>query len=219
MLSQEPVNIDSMNNLVHGRWIWTSCYGGISGTCYENPKPNDQRAIIFEKTTTDSILFKVYRNDTLILSGITKLQYTHTPFLEHWIIDKDVVHGGEHSIPVEYYILNVQDTNEIEFIQPCIDCYYYIYEKDTITMGANPIESTQDLIAFPNPSAGILFIKNNSHVTYIELIDISGKVILKRSLFPTTERIVIDITNMKKGLYFIRLTSDEGTKIQKLIKL
>lgn len=216
---QAQNNVDSVNTLLTGKWNFTACYGGFSGDCPENPGPGNQRSVVFEKTSTDSILFFVYRNDTLIFSGQTMLTYQSTTFSDHWLIDKDVVHGTELSDPLNYYVINLTDSNALEFMEPCIDCYYYQYEKENVPVGINTLNDSKELIAFPNPNKGILYLKANHDITKIEILDVSGKVLFSRTFTPITSNVLIDLTDIKNGVYFIRSISGEAMKIEKFIKL
>lgn len=216
-LSQGPETLDSINTILSGKWVWDSCYGGLSGICTEGPGPGNQRSVIFSKTSTDSIAFDVYRNDTLIFSGITKLRYNDTPNDDKWIIETDVVHGAEFQVPGEYYSIRFMDTGRLEFILPCDDCHYYIYIKENVPTLIDRIEPEPELLAFPNPTEGMLYIRNMHSFAGIEIVDISGKVLLNKSLSPEAGH-VLDIAYLTRGIYFVRLISGKRVIIQKIIK-
>lgn len=78
------------------------------------------------------------------------------------------------------------------------------------------------IVVYPNPgSENItvnLDVKNSSH-SLIELIDITGKVILTKDLgiIQGENKQVIDVSTIASGSYFIRVASENGTEIKKII--
>lgn len=78
------------------------------------------------------------------------------------------------------------------------------------------------IVVYPNPgSENItlnLNIKNSSH-SLIELIDISGKVILTKDLgiIQGENKQVIDVSTIANGSYFIRVTNENGIESKKII--
>jgi len=217
--SQYNPNIDSVNNVMEGKWIWKACYGGFSGECYDNPGQGNQRSVIFSKTDSDSMFFEVYKNDTLILSGITKFEYVVTEFINLWTIEKDVVRGEAELGMPGYYIINKIDSVSIEFAEPCVDCYFYKYERDDILTGVAVAGKKNKIFIYPNPVAGKLYVRNDNTIDELEIIDITGKVIFRKINNTGSKIIVIDISHIKSGAYFIRSVSAGKTCLDKFLKL
>ncbi|MBC8756689.1 T9SS type A sorting domain-containing protein [Kordia sp. YSTF-M3] len=76
---------------------------------------------------------------------------------------------------------------------------------------SNPEFKKMDAILYPNPTSGILHI-GNTNLTKILVYDISGKII--RELKPQA---TVDLSNMPKGFYFIKLMSEKGETTDKII--
>lgn len=218
-LSNDQPGIDSVNNFMAGKWIWKYCYGGFAGFCTDNPGPGNQRSVIFTITETDSVMFEVYKNDTLILSGITIFKYQNTTFNGHWIIDQDVVRGGEELGPLEYYVIRKTDSVTIEFMQPCIDCFYYEYEKENVATNVIVLNNEGDLFVYPNPVTEKISITSNSAVTALEIIDLTGKVVLSRKFITGSKKITVDMSNINKGIYFIKSYSNNKSYTGRILKL
>lgn len=73
-------------------------------------------------------------------------------------------------------------------------------------------EIHQDGIAiYPNPGAGIYTV-SGAEISQMEVINICGKVIY------TTYNQTIDIRSHSNGIYILKIESDKGTIIRKLIK-
>ena len=77
--------------------------------------------------------------------------------------------------------------------------------------GANAIDEliSIEVSIFPNPSAGIINIKSDLIINQINLYAVDGKHLL------TTESKTIDIAI--KGIYFLKILTDKGTTVRKVI--
>lgn len=69
----------------------------------------------------------------------------------------------------------------------------------------------QKALLYPNPSKGILNIENID-LDIIQLYNTAGKKI--RELHPQTQ---IDLSDISKGIYFIKLVSPKGVLVKKII--
>lgn len=72
----------------------------------------------------------------------------------------------------------------------------------------------EKLIIHPNPATTTLTIEGLTQKTTAEVYDISGKLLLSKPLSTKT----IDISRLGKGLYFIKLTTAEGSVVRKFVK-
>lgn len=66
-------------------------------------------------------------------------------------------------------------------------------------------------VIFPNPSSGILNIENQN-IQAIQIYNIAGQKI--KELAPQTQ---IDLSEISKGIYFLKLISDKGVLVNKII--
>ena len=73
---------------------------------------------------------------------------------------------------------------------------------------------TKDLQVFPNPAGSVINIQTSRPINYVELYDLSGKVVL-RKIEPHNS---MDISSLSKGIYFLRTMLDNGMTINKIIK-
>jgi len=83
------------------------------------------------------------------------------------------------------------------------------------TDGITPIENLQKLITiYPNPATNTLYTNGLTGINTVEVYDISGKLLLSKQLNSNQ----IDISSLAKGLYFIKLTTEEGSVVRKFVK-
>ncbi|HOD09325.1 MAG TPA: leucine-rich repeat domain-containing protein [Flavobacterium sp.] len=78
------------------------------------------------------------------------------------------------------------------------------------------IEVDQTIAIYPNPTKGNINITSQSTLKSIELFDVQGRLMETHILDEMNT--TIDITNKAKGIYFLKITSDNGTKVEKIIK-
>ncbi len=83
-----------------------------------------------------------------------------------------------------------------------------------ITVGINNLpESVMSI--YPNPATNIITIENIEKAT-VEISTMSGQVITSINTVEKTTH--IDIENLKKGIYIIKIRTEQGNSIQKFIK-
>lgn len=70
--------------------------------------------------------------------------------------------------------------------------------------------------SYPNPTKGNVNISSDTIIKYIELFDVQGRLLQTSIENDTTAK--FDISNKPNGLYFVRITTEKGSKVEKLIK-
>jgi len=98
----------------------------------------------------------------------------------------------------------------------------------TVINGRRARELVNELVngfrVYPNPvndNLSIDYYQTNWGYLYYEIYDYTGKLYFTNREFVTQNEIVtrqIDVSNLKPGFYFVRLTTNEKQKIHKIIK-
>ncbi len=85
---------------------------------------------------------------------------------------------------------------------------------------ANENFDVDKIVIYPNPSNTIFNVSFGSiQIKSIEVYDISGKVIYSDNATLNKEReIKVDLGNTASGIYFMKINSDKGSTIQKIVK-
>ncbi|MGO2295138.1 MAG: T9SS type A sorting domain-containing protein [Psychroflexus halocasei] len=85
------------------------------------------------------------------------------------------------------------------------------------TCALNTIEFNQELVSiYPNPANDILNIEaKNVKFTSIKVFSFQGQLV---KVFNNLDMKTLDVSDLKKGLYYITLKSDRGDMIKKFIK-
>lgn len=69
---------------------------------------------------------------------------------------------------------------------------------------------------YPNPATDIINIQSNTTIKSMQLYDVQGRV-LQTSL-ENNANAVIDISQKSNGIYFLKITSEKGSKVEKIVK-
>ena len=87
------------------------------------------------------------------------------------------------------------------------------YENLTI-LGVGENESSSIKI-YPNPTDGLLYIDANTEsIIGITVFDVLGKKVLQLQ----GNKQQVDISTIESGMYFLRIATDRGEFVQKIIK-
>ncbi len=77
-----------------------------------------------------------------------------------------------------------------------------------------------DFTLYPNPTTlttKILFNEQNLENCKVELIDMMGKTIFVKSMLGNSDSLIIDCSELTKGAYLVKVTSERGSKVKQLI--
>ena len=87
--------------------------------------------------------------------------------------------------------------------------------------GVDIKETNNDLSLqiYPNPTSGQLTIESGEvKIGNVEIYDVIGKKIITHQMFQMSPEIVIDISHLQAGFYFLRITTEAGEVIKKVLK-
>jgi extracellular elastinolytic metalloproteinase len=86
-------------------------------------------------------------------------------------------------------------------------------------LGLSENKATQ-IQVYPNPSNGKLTVKNsNSEIQRIDLVDLSGKIVYANTIENDNYEVILDISNLKKGLYLMKIQTQTGFQTVRVEKL
>jgi Peptidase C10 family/Spi protease inhibitor/CUB domain/Secretion system C-terminal sorting domain len=92
----------------------------------------------------------------------------------------------------------------------------------TVTVGTNDQKAFEDLSIFPNPTDGMLniqFTVNEIQSLRIEILSLKGETVYSQIFghFKGSFDKQVDLSNMSRGIYILRLISDQGTTNEKIV--
>ncbi len=87
----------------------------------------------------------------------------------------------------------------------------------TLATNINPTQENTFFEIHPNPTTGELIINNSQLIIdNVEVTDLTGKVIQESII--NNSQLKIDLSNNANGIYFIKIKTDEGVFVEKVIK-
>jgi hypothetical protein len=90
-----------------------------------------------------------------------------------------------------------------------------IYRFSPITTGIHRVIN-QSLKFYPNPTESNIEITNDKTIRSIEMVDMSGKTIIH--INPNSVSFSLNTEDLKPGMYFTRVQTDEGISVIKTVK-
>ncbi|HRP59267.1 MAG TPA: T9SS type A sorting domain-containing protein, partial [Vicingus sp.] len=107
-------------------------------------------------------------------------------------------------------------TSSFDVVLCTIDSINMIDMCEINVTSVNDFSSKNEIRIYPNPAKNSLtiFFENDNSST-IQIVDITGKIVLTKKLIKTIER--LDISSLQNGMYFIKIQSNEKDFVQKLI--
>ncbi len=85
------------------------------------------------------------------------------------------------------------------------------------TLSSNDFSSTETIKIYPNPSKNSFNIQSKTIISKISLYDVTGKEIIKEKEI-NTYNYQVNIENKQKGVYFLKIITDNAIQNIKLIK-
>ncbi len=91
---------------------------------------------------------------------------------------------------------------------------------NVISTSKNKYSANSYLEIFPNPCSTTLTIdfETPSNLSSIQIMDITGRVLLTDHCLLTTDHYSIDVSALVPGMYFLRINSGSATEVKKFIK-
>jgi ELWxxDGT repeat protein len=90
----------------------------------------------------------------------------------------------------------------------------------TYSASVNNIEKTiNNINIFPNPAKEKIYITSyNDKITYIEITNIIGQIVKAQNFVSLQDKsVALDISSYRKGVYFVKIITDNSTVIKKLL--
>jgi hypothetical protein len=89
----------------------------------------------------------------------------------------------------------------------------YIAEVGKLGVGLNKLKERQHILLYPNPTSSMLYLENNN-IESVEITNTLGQTV-KIINFVTSG---IDVSSLRNGLYYCKLTVNENTYYEKFYK-
>ena len=147
---------------------------------------------------------KLYSNGTL-------LNTTSITASGDWNTWKDVV------VSSNIHFTKGENSIQTLFSKSGFNLNYINFELVTVDDVAN-VSNAEELKVFPNPTADNIFIQSNKNQpVLIQITDINGKLVFTNS-YSNTDNITIDLSSYDRGIYIVKLISENACNTTKIVR-
>jgi hypothetical protein len=166
------------------------------------------------------------------------IEYVLEPFAENFDYKHKVTLTWDEIDEADFYTVyvngeKVSDTEETTFVTGFDKSGTYVY---TITSSCNSEESehSEECVVYlnitgieetnlncniyPNPVKDILYIETETEIEEVMVYDVYGRVQNLRNSETQKLRNSIDISNLKSGIYFVKINTEKGNIVKRIIK-
>lgn len=114
-------------------------------------------------------------------------------------------------------VIHTEDVSDLEvivFVQNMSNKMIMQAAKATTVLATNSFEKASKVKLYPNPSTGIVKITTENEVK-VQVIDVLGKIVYTNNAIANNTN--IDLSNMQKGIYLVKVTGTDVNITEKLI--
>ena len=91
--------------------------------------------------------------------------------------------------------------------------------KNNRLIGINELDIEKYFRIYPVPASNQLFVEweRGIRLRDLELSNSLGQSIIKQSVNATENKVMLNVSDLKAGIYFVRLSTDKGNSINKVV--
>ncbi|MBC8488878.1 MAG: T9SS type A sorting domain-containing protein [Bacteroidetes bacterium] len=116
------------------------------------------------------------------------------------------------------FITDTTFTDVFGYYQYCVTAVYYFGESgpsNSIIITGLKENAASSINIFPNPAQDKIFIKSGYALKAVELLNNIGKVVLAEEV--NTMNYKINVSKSESGIYYVKLETEEGIIIRKIV--
>ena len=84
------------------------------------------------------------------------------------------------------------------------------------TLNTDVHERDPSVAVYPNPASGLIGISADNLISAVELYDIQGRLL--QAYITSDTQVQVDLSSRASGLYFVKVFTERGIKVEKIIK-
>ena len=174
-------------------------FGGASG--------DDKDSLILQIDCFDKQTSKLIKTTQVILADFRFTDNSKDYILDTW---KEVNVTGDSLV----FSMKSSDNGQHGMNTPG----YYAVDQFTTTSKSNVVSATGVITdIFPNPSAGAVNIRSEAIIQSVYVSDINGKFVTSMA-GNSRKTMTLDLSKLSQGVYFVKISTPQGSGVQKFIK-
>jgi len=182
---------------------------------------NFQAENIVVATEVDPVMFDI--NSLRVLSSSHDAYVKQTGNLIEIIFQSiNLASGGHGNILLKVQTQNTVQTDDTvtKSAEIFFDYNFPIVTNDANTtfalLSTSEFEVDQSVSIYPNPVKHIVTISAKENIKSISLFDVQGRVL--QTKMDSKQEVKLDMSNRANGVYFMKIITDKGIKVEKIIK-
>jgi len=94
-----------------------------------------------------------------------------------------------------------------------------VFPATTTIIDINEIAGNDNLIIYPNPSDGIIYLNSTilQKASVVKVYDMDGRILYNKELHRMEGILKLDLNHSGAGLYFVKIQSENGVVVKKLV--
>ncbi len=86
-------------------------------------------------------------------------------------------------------------------------------------IGMHHFSLSAGIYIYPNPTTGsfILTLSKGEEIRAVQIFNVLGECVLYQQLITNNQQLTLDVSSLSKGIYFIKVNSEQGSNTKKLI--
>ena len=130
--------------------------------------------------------------------------------------------GGHGNVLLKIKSLNTLQEGDVVAKQANIffDCNFPIETNMANTtfqaLNTPGFEIDESISVYPNPTNSIVTIKCNNSMQSVQLYDVQGRLLQTQII--NNQTTTVDLSQQSSGIYFVKVTSENGEKVEKIVK-
>lgn len=157
---------------------------------YDSWSTENSDMIIEAKTIAPDLSYNVLAGSIELAHGLEENTYTVNPYIPGTC----------------YRVTTICENGEVSVTSDCA----------TEAVGIDNVDNATTFEVYPNPAHETVTVSSNMNAYQAEVLNYLGQVIYTQSV--SSDTFTLNVANYADGVYFIRLTSNDGIATQKLIK-
>ena len=219
--NMDTTNVEDMNDLEVAVWVQNLVSGEVFNSSFlyeytDHPYPvknlevtevDNNLQITWEAPEESKpIGYNVYVNNELAANNTKELSYSVVKESDLYVVEVVALYGDKKSVGIVMtsFVMDDEDNNEGN-------------ENDTTNVISN-FENRFEI--YPNPVNDRLYIETQTltQTMTIEIYDIYGRSQNLRNSETQKLRNSIDVSNLKSGIYFVKVRTEEGDIVKRFIR-
>jgi len=132
----------------------------------------------------------------------------------------DTVKLAKETLTFTNHVVTKTSTDSTAITTVVTDSMRYTYKVIVTIHGStavtNPLDNNS-ISVYPNPTLGNVTISSSdAEIETVEVLNLQGQSILRKDVRSTSTN--INLNNLASGVYYTKITTAKGTKVQKLLK-